>query len=298
MIILNTFNWRLPNITDEVKHFNEIVIDAIQNSPICKCKEIDENNIDEEWWKLYQNVSFDIGNRLGTKDDLYNLATELHKYNMKLFQDVILRHVAGRDNGECVPHENVDSRLIKFVLNNNHLKNPHDRYHIINGCWDLPMLDYNNKELQEQFYIPFLDELFDLGVDGLRIDEAKHISLRSEGGTFWDMMDRYKDKFIYGECINCPTNILNDYTNHCKVLTDRYAKMNQGSVRFFESHDTYNHTWGKTKELTKDQRIDLFRDLCTKYHNVMVFLRPFDDIYEDIRFIDICRNKYYLANQN
>ena len=295
MIILNTFNWRLTNVTENIEFFKYQGVDAIQTSPVTECKSINEYNADKEWWKLYQILNFNIGNRLGTKDDLRDLCKESHKYDIFVFPDVVMRHVAGNDNGKLEPHQDVDKELLKYIITQDYT-NPDNRFDIINGCWGMPRLDYKSTELQEKVYVPFLDELFSLGCDGFRLDMCKHYALPEEGCNIWyNVFSRYKDKFIYGECLNCPTYLLNKYTKQCKVLVDEYANMDRGSVRFFESHDTYYHSWSNTNELNDNQRLEKLSYLCKHYHNVMFFVRPWDRLIYSDDFRKVCTDSLNTA---
>lgn len=273
MIILNTFNWKLQDVISNMQKIKDQGFDAIQISPICECKP------GNEWWKLYQPLSFKVGNRLGDSYDFEKLCVEANLKGLRVFVDVVLRHVASTDDGLPAPHELCSKSLASFWVDNRSC-DPNNRQDIINGGWGLPRLDYNNKNLQDLYYKPFLDYVTE-HADGIRLDMGKHFALPEEGGTFWDnVIKQYKErgKFIYAECINTPTHILNAYTRYCSTLTDQYAKMGVGSVRFFESHDTYYHDWSNTDKMDDAQRLWSLRRLCLEHHNVMFFARPFDNL--------------------
>ena len=307
MIIVNPHNWLVKDISEAADYLKSKGIDGVQFSPITYCKEASsETNASKEWWKLYQPYSFKrLENRLGNENQVRAAVENLHKNGIKAFTDSVVRHVAGEDRPVqpgCLPqpHPNVDKELLQYLAKQDYT-NVNSRYDIIHGCWGMPRLDYNNKNLQEQVYIPHFDKLlYDIGFDGVRLDMGKHFALPNEGGTFWtNVIGRYTEKFIYAECINTPTYLLNEYTKYCKVLTDQYAQMGTGSVRFFESHDTYWHPeWSDTRNLNTDQRIKLFEELVNKYNNVMLFLRPYDDILNHPRFTEIATNRNSKAKQN
>lgn len=272
MKILNTFNWRTKDVIKKLKNIKDQGFDCVQVGPLQKCK------AGNEWWCLYQPLDFTIGNRLGSKKDFIELCTMAHKIGLKVSVDVVLRHVAGRDNGEPVPHEDVNNDLKRFFIDKRYLNDDSDRRHVTEGGWGLPRLDYENHELQEMYYIPYLNEILQ-HADLIRLDEGKHFGLPSEGYTFWtDVIGDYKGK-VYAECLNTSSYILNEYTKYCKVLTDKYANMGVGSVRFIESHDNfYHHEWSNTWKMTDYERLQAFSQLMQKHHNVLFFTRPYDDL--------------------
>lgn len=271
MKIVDCYNWKFKDILQKAAYFKELGFTAIKFSPILRCKE------GEEHWKLYQNLDFTIGNRLGTEEELFEAADAIRILGMKAIVDIQLRHVAGEDTGEPIPHHDVPESIKIFFIDKRNLFNDKDRYHVTEGGWGLPRIDYDNPELQEQEYFPLLDKVFK-HFDWVRLDEGKHLGLPSEGYNLITKLSiRYNNKFIF-ECINERPDILDQYARYGLVLTDRNAKMGRGSVRFFESHDSYYHKWDETHLWDDEKRIYELGEMMKEYHNVLLFLRPFDNI--------------------
>jgi glycosidase len=194
-IIAHCFLWDLKSITKEIDNFKECGYSSIQISPIQPCKD------GNEWWCDYQPLSFTIGNRHGTKEDLNELTTEAHKRGIKIICDVVLRHTAGTNDGKLVPHEKVDKKLTSnpyFWTNAENTTDYKDRWKSTHMAFGMPMLNYYNFDLQD-IYIEFLQELKDLGCDGFRVDMSKHFITKEEDDScyFWErVFGRFGGMFL------------------------------------------------------------------------------------------------------
>lgn len=263
-----------------IQKVKEQGFDAVQISPIQPLKE--EGQV--EWYLFYQPIDFSIGNQYGSKEELIKLCKEAHRYNIKIIVDVVLNHVAGKNTGEIIPHENVNKNIRNrddFFKERRSIVNYEDRNEIINLCIGLPCLNLENYQLQD-IIIKFLNELIDCGVDGFRFDAAKHIKLPSEGSSFWGrVLDNLKSKalFNYAEVIFSSKEILEEYSMYINVLTES-EEINEGvSISFIESHDSYLE-FGYTREMNSEDIIDKYRDLCDRRKNTLFYARPFDNTWE------------------
>ena len=285
MKIVDCFNWYLSDIEKELPNFKHQGFDVVQLPPIQYCKP------GNEWYKLFQNYDIQtIGNRLGTEEDWIRVNYSAHALGLKTCTCIQLRHVAGMDNGVVRPHELVPQKIAKFYKGVDEYRDDKNRHHVTEGNWGLPRLDYENEELIFSEYIPFLDKIFEHS-DYARLDEGKHIGLPSEGYKIWSILyQRYGHKII-AECINEREDILNEYAKYCWVLTEEGIACPKGTVRFVESHDTYLNEWGYTRNLSDDRVLYLFEQSCKKHHNVMFYLRPFNDTWRSQRMYDILHNK-------
>ena len=172
--IYHAHTWRYTDITQYLLNIKLAGFNTIQLSPWTP-----EKDNGYEWWKLYQPTYFRIGNRLGTKEDLIALVREAHKVGIYIIMDVVLRHLAGNDKGELIPHENCDPELV----NNKNIWLPfengdhNNRNDVINKCFGMPSLNYHKLETQN-IYFKFLDEVLSI-CDGIRIDMAKHFAFEA-----------------------------------------------------------------------------------------------------------------------
>lgn len=277
-IILHCFNWKLTDIIKDLKTIKEQGFTKIQISPINPCSK------SNTWWALYQPLGFTIGNRTGTKEDLIELCTEAKKLGIGIIVDVVLRHVA-TDDGQLVPSKDVDKLLTdnpKFFTNAKNIKDFDNRKDIYENAIGLPMLDYNNIELQD-IYIKFLQELKDCQVSGFRVDASKHFALPSENSNFWErVFGQFKDMFNYAECLDCTKEILDKYTEFINVITNVDDVTDKSKlVVFFMSHDT-ELTFQSTIHMTDDIIISEWDNLLKFYKtsHVLFYCRKYSDLWK------------------
>lgn len=282
MKILHLFQWRINDIIPELKTIKEQGFDAIQISPIQGTK---DSGI--EWWKLYQPINLKIGNeQIGSKKDLINLIQEARKFNLKIIVDIVLRHVAGDESYPLKPHRNVDPELLQYLAEPiNAVNIDGDRWQCTRRCTGMPMLNYDNPELQK-LYKHFLDEMIFIGVDGFRLDQLKHYALPEEGSNIMDIFTQYN---MYGEAINCSKEILDRYSNYMKVLTEGRPSDITKLVAKFESHDDYLDT-GLTKRMNDGMRLTEWNILVNHLPgcDCLYYTRPFETLWksEDMRKIN------------
>ena len=274
--ILNTFNWEIKDIINNLELIKNSGFTHIQICPVTPTK-----TNDRKWVWLYQPIDFTIGNVLGSKDDFILLCNKAHEIGLNIIVDVVLRHLAGEDTGKLLPHEICNKYIVdnkSFWLSYEAGKYCDNRDEMINKCWGMPTLNYYNEELQK-VYIEYLDEVL-MYADGLRVDMGKHYALPEENCTFWkNVVGRYSNKFIYSECINLNKELMDKYSNYTNILISDhdYCPSNEKSVVFFESHDTY-FSWGYTKNLNDNDRLNKWNDLLNKYDKCLFFSRPFDKL--------------------
>ena len=202
-----------------------------------------------------------------------------------MYVDVVLRHVANKDNARLEPHENVDKELLKYLKTTQHdTMNYHDRWELINHCTGLPMFDYNNIEFQNNHVMPFLMKILKYA-DGIRFDQlCKHYALPSEGGSIFEnvIAKLPKDKYYYGEGIEIPSHIFDEYAEYVDVLCPYHENWGkQKSVRFIESHDTCL-SFLYSLSMNDSARLQGYEDCLRQYNNVIYFARRNDNtIFSD-----------------
>ena len=286
MKILHLFQWRINDIIPELKTIKDQGFDAIQISPIQGTKDSGM-----EWWKLYQPINLKIGNeQIGSKKDLINLIQEARKYNIRIIVDIVLRHVAGDETHPLKPHRNVDPELLPYLAEPIDAVNiDNDRWQCTRRCTGMPMLNYDNQELQ-QLYKRFLDELVFIGVDGFRLDQLKHYALPEEGGKALELFSRYN---MYGEALNCSKELLNKYSKYMKVLTEGRPSDITKLVAKFESHDDYLEL-GLTKRMTDEMRLTEWDVLVNHLSgcDCLYYTRPFETLWKSEEMRKINRREF------
>ena len=283
MRILHLFKWKLKDIHDFLPLIEKQGFNAIQISPMQSGKFED---MCDDWWKLYQPYGFSIGNATGSKEDLISLCKEAEKFNIRVFADVVLNHVANDDYNHLVPNVNVDSNIkatSAFFKESKYVYNWDDRFELTNYCIGLPSLRLDNHKLQD-IVISFLNELISCGVSGFRIDAGKHIMLPEDGSDFFtrvfDNLSR-KDLFNYAEVIFSPKDIIDTYCKYINVLTDCEGSDKSKLVSYIDSHDLEKE-FNITSNMRPEDLIFSYFELCGNYPNTIFYAREFDDTWKSI----------------
>ena len=155
-VIFQAWMYKLNNIpVEEVKRQG---FTAIQTSPLQYTKEPIHSNLDNAW-AIYQPINYDIGNDLGTVEDLRNLADRCHANGLKLIVDIVMHHVAnekGNDISHLVPDEYRHFYYDSFININNY----NDEYELTHRSLDgLPALDLQNETIIEAQFNYLIYEL-------------------------------------------------------------------------------------------------------------------------------------------
>ncbi|MFC5288170.1 carbohydrate-binding module family 20 domain-containing protein [Actinokineospora guangxiensis] len=182
-----------------------------------------------QWWTVYQPVSYKIAGRLGDRAAFANMVTTCRNAGVKVIADAVINHMAGISGG-------VGTGGTSFSKYNypGHYQN--QDFH---GCRQ-PITDYGNRDNVQNCELvnlsdldtgseyvrseiaEYLNDLKSLGVEGFRIDAAKHMSAgdlaaikaRQSNPGYW------VQEVIYGagEAVHP-----NEYLNNGDVDEFRYA---------------------------------------------------------------------------
>ncbi|MBQ6539236.1 MAG: hypothetical protein IJL76_03045 [Bacilli bacterium] len=282
MRILSLFDCPLKDITNVIPIIKEQGFDAVQISPLQETKE--EGS--EYWWNLYQPINFEIGNRIGSKEDLRELCDVANYYGVYVVADTVVNHLASDNNqGSLTPHPNCDPE----ILNNKdcwkekiQVTDWYDRYQVTHYCMSLPGLNPNNKLVQEKI-INMLNEYIDLGVDGFRFDAAKSIALPEEGCDFFKEVTYNLNRWlpvVYGEVLFSNDEEIRKYAQYMKVLTtnDVPDYLNDSVIKFIENKDSFlSGELGWTKNWKTHDIIEAYKDLNSRYENTLYYARNYTD---------------------
>jgi len=293
--ILHCFNWKYSDIKAELKSIAEAGFTSVQTSPA-------QPAAGGEWYWLYQPFGFSVGNGpLGSKSDLQALCQEADKYGIKVIVDVVANHL----NGET---HRVQSDLQDGQYWHNHggVGNWADRYQVTHG--EIGMRDLNSEHSYvQQVVAGYVKELESIGVDGIRWDAAKHISLPSEGCNFWSAVTSNNRMWHYGEILVGPDDrgsgnegLMVEYTKYMSVTDSSYGmtlreSFNSGNVPqsignwsqrgvsdsklvyWGESHDTYSngYDWGYSHGMNQNVIDRAYAVAASRNgNNALYFSRP------------------------
>ncbi|MFE9307047.1 alpha-amylase family protein [Streptomyces sp. NPDC006706] len=134
-----------------------------------------------QWWTSYQPVSYRIAGRLGDRTAFQNMVNTCHAAGVKVVADTVINHMsAGSGTGTG------GSSYTKYgypgLYSNNDfndcrtdITNYQDRYNV-QYCELVGLADLRTgSDYVRQTIAGYMNDLLSLGVDGFRVDAAKHI---------------------------------------------------------------------------------------------------------------------------
>ncbi|MER5845525.1 carbohydrate-binding module family 20 domain-containing protein [Streptomyces sp. NPDC002012] len=183
-----------------------------------------------QWWTSYQPVSYRIAGRLGDRASFANMVSTCHSAGVKVVADSVINHMSAGSGtgtgGSSYTKYNYPGVYSAADMDDctAQISNYQDRANVQN-CELVGLADLDTGEEYVRGRIAaYLDDLLSLGVDGLRIDAAKHMpaadlanikSRLSNPGVYW------KQEAIYGagEAVSP-----DEYTGTGDVQEFRYAR--------------------------------------------------------------------------
>lgn len=183
-VIANLWEWNWDSIASECTNIlGPAGYGAVQVAPPSESLK----QTDYYWWDVYQPYSYTLNSRFGTATQFANMVTACHKAGVKVYTDAVINHTAAQ-TGTGYDGTTITNKYDAPDWN------PSD-YHTSADCptSDLTIQDYSNlTQVQncELLGLPdlktgsdtvrsglaaFLNKQIALGVDGFRVDSAKHI---------------------------------------------------------------------------------------------------------------------------
>ena len=244
-VILHAWNWSYNTIRANLKNIAEAGFSTVQTSPVQQPKAYNgSTSVKNTWWKLYQPVSFTVGNAwLGSKEELTELCNEAETYGIKIICDIVVNHMANISDFKGIYPE-IETYESEIYNNPEKYFHPYTKDGDNFGTSDsnvlaltqgslsgLPDLNTSDEYVQERV-LSLLKECVDCGVSGFRFDAAKHIETPDDGtfaSNFWPNVldpttayakEKYnKDMYYYGEILNTPGagRKIDSYTKYMSV---------------------------------------------------------------------------------
>jgi alpha-amylase len=227
---VHLFEWKWNDIAQECETFlapNDY--GAVQISPPNEHAVIAQANY--PWWQRYQPVSYTIKSRSGDRTEFAAMVARCHAVGVKVYADAVINHMAALSSGVGSAgtsftrynypelYEPKDFHTCRRGINN--YRN-HDE---VTDCElvGLPDLDTRTNRVRKKI-AAYLTDLVNLGVDGFRIDAAKHIKAQDLAA----ILHRVHSKpFIYQEVIDPGTEAVrkSEYYNNGRVIEFEYGRM-------------------------------------------------------------------------
>ncbi|MGW1799477.1 alpha-amylase [Streptomyces sp. NPDC001984] len=182
-----------------------------------------------QWWTSYQPVSYKIAGRLGDRTAFQNMVNTCHSAGVKVVVDTVINHMSassGTGTGGS-SYTKYDYPGLYSVYDFDdctaQVSNYQDRWNV-QHCELVGLADLDTgEEYVRKTIAGYMNDLLSLGVDGFRIDAAKHIDtadLANIKSRLTNPNAYWKQEVIYGagEAVQ-PT----EYTGNGDVQEFRYA---------------------------------------------------------------------------
>jgi alpha-amylase len=237
------------------------------------------------WWQDYQPVSYQLNSRRGDRTAFASMVRTCHDAGVKIYVDAVLNHTAGGASTgtgsggssyshyayPAVPYGNDDFHHCGRNGNDD-IANYGDRWEVQN-CELVDLADLKTESSYVRGKLTaYLDDLVSLGVDGFRVDAAKHMPVADlaaivdpvtgspyvfseviEGGSGEPAPEEYAGvgdvtEFRYGDVVGSAFRDGN--LANLNNLASSMRLSSADAVAFIDNHDTQRN--GRAKLTYKD----------------------------------------------
>ncbi|MFJ5230868.1 carbohydrate-binding module family 20 domain-containing protein [Kitasatospora sp. NPDC088391] len=245
------------------------------------------------WWEVYQPVSYTLNSRMGTDAQFRAMVTACHNAGVKVYADAVINHMAGSNQTSttgyggssfspaaysyaAVPYAKSDFHGSPPCPNADLGINDWNNVTQVQECQLLQLSDLNTESDYVRGRIAgYLNTLIGAGVDGFRVDAAKHIAQADMGNIVSRLDDtRWGGRpYVYQEVFPGSSGQLAPaaFEGNGSVLEFTYAsKLSQQFNGNIANLKTFGQSWGlepSDKSNVMVTNHDLERDRTTLTYN-------------------------------
>lgn len=277
-VTAHLFQWPWPSVARECTDvLGPAGYGAVQVSPPQEHVELPGQGY--PWWQAYQPVSYRLDSRYGNTGQFAAMVQACHHAGVRVYVDAVINHMTGSTTGGV---RSAGTQFTKYSYpglyndadfhhcgrnGNDWIQNWNDAWEIQN-CELLGLADLATERPDVQSSIAgYLNKLLRLGVDGFRIDAAKHIPAADLSAIKARLV---RPAYLYQEVLGNSPISKSDYLPIGNVIEDAYGQQlsrvfksgkldwltmfgeawglspgNQAVV-YVDSHDTERDTSGAT----------------------------------------------------
>lgn len=182
-VLVHLFEWQWTDVALECENWlAPMGYEAVQVSP--PNEHLDPSlTPDFAWWARYQSVSYLLQSRSGTRAEFIDMVNRCHAVGVKVYVDAVINHMSAFATGTGSGGSSFSERnypAVPYVTAN--FQTPDcgigsftDRTQVQTcDLLGLDDLDQANPDTRAKI-VAYLNDLMGIGVDGIRIDAAKHI---------------------------------------------------------------------------------------------------------------------------
>ncbi|GLW74097.1 alpha-amylase [Kitasatospora phosalacinea] len=289
-VIANLFQWNWNSVAAECTNvLGPKGYGAVQVAPPQESISVPGH----PWWEVYQPVSYNLNSRMGTDAQFRAMVTACHNAGVKVYADAVINHMAGANQSSTTGYGG--SGFNPAAYSYSAVPYSKSDFHGSPPCpnADLSVTDWNNvtqvQECQalnledlstESDYVRgkiagYLNSLIGAGVDGFRVDTAKHIAQTDMANILSRLSDTrwggrpyvYQEIFPGGGSQLAPAA----FESNGSVLEFTYAsKLSQQFNGNIANLKTFGQSWGfepSDKSNVMVTNHDLERDRTTLTYN-------------------------------
>lgn len=224
-VLVHLFEWPWASVGREcAEHLGPAGVAGVQISPPQEHVELADAKF--PWWQDYQPVSYKIQSRRGDRSAFAAMVRDCHSAGVKVYADAVLNHMTAQLSG-------TGSAGTKFTITGypdydgaadfhhcgHSIADWSDRTEVTN-CDLLGLADLATEKPSVRAKLTgYLDDLVSLGVDGFRIDAAKHIPAPDLAALLGAMKTKVP---VYQEILDDPM-LSKAYLPNGAVLEPRYG---------------------------------------------------------------------------
>jgi alpha-amylase len=186
--MVHLFEWRWDDVARECETFlGPNGYAAVQISPPQEHVVLPERGF--PWWQRYQPVSYQLESRGGDRAQLASMIRRCHAAGVKVYADAVINHMAGVEQGVGSAGSSFTKYQYPGIYQpqdfNDCRRNieSYQNHDEVTGCELVGLADLKTSAPRvQQRLAEYLADLVSLGIDGFRIDAAKHINARDLDG--------------------------------------------------------------------------------------------------------------------
>ncbi|KAI9067762.1 carbohydrate-binding module family 20 protein [Trametes sanguinea] len=227
-VIIQMFEWTWDSVAAECTNFiGPAGYGFVQVSPP------QEHIQGDQWWTDYQPVSYILTSKRGDRTQFANMISTCHAAGVGVIADTIFNHMAGIDSGTGVAGSSFTHYNYPGIYQNQDFHHcglePGDDIVNYDNAVEVQTCELDNladlateTEYVRSRLAEYANDLLSLGVDGLRLDAAKHINV-TDIANILSRLDRtvyITQEVIYGAGEPITPN---QYTGNGDVQEFRYT---------------------------------------------------------------------------
>ena len=187
---VHLFEWSWSDVAQECEDYlGPNGFDAVQTSPPM------EHIVGDQWWTRYQPVSYDLVSRSGNEDQFKDMISRCAKAGVKIYADAVVNHMAAGSGTGINGHSFGDRAFPGLYTQDDFHHNQGDES---SNCVVSDYTDQHNVQYCDLVSLPdlctgcsstqttiagYLQQLAAAGVEGFRMDAAKHQEAGELGGV-------------------------------------------------------------------------------------------------------------------